>query len=48
LTGDLSNGWNNYIELLKRSGVSLTMSNDKLVWSWNKAFGSVSVDLAYE
>ena len=48
LTGDLSNEWNNYIELLKRSGVSLTMSNDKLVWSWNKAFGSVSVDLAYQ
>jgi len=48
LTGDLSNEWNNYITVLKNIGVSLNQSNDKLVWSWNRACGLVSVDLAYQ
>jgi hypothetical protein len=48
LSGDMSNEWNNFITVLKSSGVSLNQSNDKLVWSWNREDGSVSADLAYQ
>jgi hypothetical protein len=48
LTGDMSIKWNNYIKVLKSSGVSLNQSNDKIVWSWNRACGSVSTNLAYQ
>jgi hypothetical protein len=48
LTGNLSNEWNNFITMLKSNGVSLNNSNDKIVWSWNKAFGSVVADLTYQ
>jgi hypothetical protein len=34
--------------MFKSNGVSLNNFNDKIVWSSNKAFGSVSADLAYQ
>jgi hypothetical protein len=37
LSGDLATEWNNYILNLKSSGITLNNSNDKIVWSWNRA-----------
>jgi hypothetical protein len=48
LSRELSIEWNNYIAVLKSNGLSLNQSNDKLVWSWNRAVGSIYADLAYQ
>jgi hypothetical protein len=41
-------GLNSYITNLKSSGVTLNNTNDKIVWSWNKAIGTITSDLAYQ
>jgi hypothetical protein len=48
LTGDLATEWRNFLTLLKSSGISLNNSKDKIVWSWNKAVGNVTTNLAYQ
>jgi hypothetical protein len=34
--------------MLWSSGISLNNSSDKIVWSWNRAMGSVTANLAYQ
>ena len=41
-------GLNSYITNLKSNGVTLNNTNDKIVWSWNKAIGTITYDLAYQ
>jgi len=44
----MSTEWNDYILNLKSSGIILNNSNDKIVWSCNRATGIVTIDLAYK
>jgi hypothetical protein len=48
LSGDLALEWDNFILALRTNGISLNESCDKLVWSWNRALGTVTVKLAYQ
>jgi hypothetical protein len=48
LSGDLATEWNNFLLILKSSGITLNNTNDKIVWSWNKAMGTITANLAYQ
>jgi len=48
LSGEFTVEWNSYITNLKRNGVTLNNTNEKIVWSWNKAIGTITYDLAYQ
>jgi hypothetical protein len=48
LSGEMATEWNNFLIMLRSSGISLNNSRDKLVWSWNRAKGSVTANLAYQ
>jgi hypothetical protein len=48
LSGELALEWDSFILALRTNGISLNDSSDKLVWSWNRALGTVSVKLAYQ
>jgi hypothetical protein len=34
--------------MLRSSGISLNNLSDKIFWSWNKAMGSATANLAYQ
>jgi hypothetical protein len=40
--------WNDYVTMLRSSGIKLNNTSDKIVWSWNRATGDVTANLAYQ
>jgi hypothetical protein len=46
-TATLGTEWDNFVSVLRSSNIHLTIDNDKLVWSWNRATGTVTAKLAY-
>jgi hypothetical protein len=48
LTREMATEWSNFLLVLKSSGISLNNSKDKIVWSWNRAMGTVTTNLAYQ
>jgi ribonuclease HI len=47
LTGMLAKEWDSFVLTLRLSGITLSDSNDHLVWSWNPSTGSVPVNSAF-
>jgi ribonuclease HI len=48
LSGELALEWDNFILAIRSNGIYLKDSCDKLVWSWNRALGIVTVKQAYQ
>jgi hypothetical protein len=40
--------WENFVTILKSSGIHLKNTNDKIVWTWNRSTGEVTANLAYQ
>lgn len=40
--------WNQYVSVLKHSGIILSENGDMLVWSWNPASGILPTKLVYD
>jgi hypothetical protein len=47
LTDGLKTEWENFVTILKSSGINLKNTNDKIIWSWNRSIGEVTANLAY-
>jgi len=48
LSGDLMTEWDIFILNLRKNGLSLSETRDRLVWSWNNMTGEVQAKLAYD
>jgi hypothetical protein len=48
LTGEIAIEWDSFILTLRTNGITLTESNDQLVWSWNRSLGTVLVNSAFQ
>jgi hypothetical protein len=38
----------NFVTILKSSGIHLKNTNDKIVWTWNRSTREITANLAYQ